>query len=499
MLSLPAAEVPPLAAAIHSVQAAEMAALIQLGMNSSSTATAAAAVSILPGVLPHLPADAVLELLLTAVARQSVNHAVQHLISAHPGIGAFQQLTQEHVLAVLQRVTAVSSQEPDDADSILWDLGTEVAGLPAARQLSAEAVAGLLHMAVAADCRTDCFISIKQLNAWQDISTEQLTDLLTAAFGNKRTSGHSIFHLKCMPAFKQLEPAAVASIITDALTAAAAAVAGDNQGHTWRLYSLCIDILREDSVAGRDKEAVMQWLLPALTTALQLKMHYWASELLTEAVDKHGLLGTEEVVVLLQATLQLDRTGQVFDSTTRATKALNSLGAVQLVQLLRCSSMLTPGYHAKCARGALTRSKGWSSVSAHDKLVELLPVLLPWLSADDCKQRLEAAKLTALQTAVLAAAASKLWQQDKPGVPAKTWCGCLAKLQAGKAVQRCAMARYRACAAWQLRKVLLPVPTLPLADRAFAASAALAACIAKCIGIWLVLSALTVILGAVFA
>lgn len=74
--------------------------------------------------------------------------------------------------------------------------------------------------------------------------------------------------------------------------------------------------------------------------------------------------------------------------------------------------------------------------------------------AVECKQRLQAATLTAEKAAALAEAASGLWAARWRS--SVTGCRCLEKLQAGSQVRRCTKSGSCACAALQLSDLLLP-------------------------------------------
>jgi hypothetical protein len=130
------------------LQADNMVAIIQLGINSSSAATAAAAARILPQ-LPDLPADAVAELLLTAIARQPVNSALKPLVAAHFGGWQVRQLTGEQLLVVLKQVAAACTQVSDGTRDALNRLCYMIRTLPAAYAMSKHTLAGLLHTTIA--------------------------------------------------------------------------------------------------------------------------------------------------------------------------------------------------------------------------------------------------------------------------------------------------------------------------------------------------------------
>jgi hypothetical protein len=163
-----------------------------------------------------------------------------------------------------------------------------------------------------------------------------------------------------------------------------------------------------------------------------------------------GVLGTEEVLVLMQAALQVDHTAG-FLSHLFLAPAADHLCAKDMLQLGRpstsgSSTLGTP------ARRVIIHSKGWSSVSAEDKLA-LLPMLLLWLGVEFCRVRLQTVKLEAKMASSLAQTVCTLWGNYPVSA---SDCGCWAKLQAGKAVLCCADPWRSSCAAKQLSMVLLP-------------------------------------------
>jgi hypothetical protein len=317
---------------------------------------------------------------------------------------------------------------------------------------------------------------VELVPAFQEISTEQLVGLLRAALRPSAAFvGTAIHTLARIPAFKQLTTSEVASIMTDTIAEAAAsskketatsspsAVEKDVKWHMpfgmsaashaasqASVGTLCICILQAGSVAGRDNEAVMQWLLPAVTAALSTGMLNYACVMATLIGDD---IGTDDVMVLLQAALHMDQSGTVFDSFLNV-PAAQSLTAEQLMQLLRsCSECGTAGSTPPDAlvKQAIMSSRGWSSISAPEQLPQLLPALLPWLSAEQCTERLQALSLTAEETAELAKASCGLW-----GETTSVGCGCLAKLQGGVPVRHCPYRWRERCAAVQLSSLLLP-------------------------------------------
>jgi hypothetical protein len=249
----------------------------------------------------------------------------------------------------------------------------------------------------------------------------------------------------------------VTSIITNTITAATAAAAAAKEAGSSccmsNLHRLLSSLLYAEHVApaARDSDAVMHRLLPAMKVALQAGMHEEAGKLVKTA---GCCLSSSNLMVLLQAALQLDKKGRSVEQVLLSVPAADSLDAEHILQLLRCSSALLE----QDARRALKCSKAWSSIRAQDKLVELLPVLLPWLSMEECKQCLQAASLTAEKTAALAATASFIWAA-KPSALAD--CSCMSKLQAGSPVQRCTRPWTQTCAAVQLSEVLLPALSRP--------------------------------------
>jgi hypothetical protein len=100
--------------------------MVQLGMNSSNTATAEAAARMLLQ-LPGLTAAEVVELLHTAVARHAVNSALRHLCAATIKGWNPWQLSAEHALAVLQQAVALgAAQDSDAADAMFRELASSM-------------------------------------------------------------------------------------------------------------------------------------------------------------------------------------------------------------------------------------------------------------------------------------------------------------------------------------------------------------------------------------
>ena len=103
-------------------------------------------------------------------------------------------------------------------------------------------------------------------------------------------------------------------------------------------------------------------------------------------------------------------------------------------------------------------------------MATLRPMMMPWLGSDECKQRLQAARLTAEKAAGLAEAVSRFWAAEQPDYLAH--CSCLAPLQAGSHVRRCRESRSYTCAAVQLNNFLLPASPSPEAQQHAACSTA---------------------------
>jgi hypothetical protein len=461
----------------HAVQAAEMVATIQLGINSSRTSTAAAAASILPQ-LPNLPADAVAELLLTAIARQPVNSALEQLLAAGRDGWNLRQLTVEQLLAVMQQVAATSTRASATSRTALQSLGWMITVLPAAYQISAETMAGLLHTMIEADSPDSCYIWMSWLPTYADIDTEQLARLLQLALGRLATSSHpALYFMTKLPAFQHLTTAQVASIVQVAVAAAAAAAAAaakkvptpspaaeggsDAASNTASLHMLCASIVQADAVAGRGTAAVKQWLLPAVKAALSAGLPEHARVMV---LSTQGVLGTDEVMVLMQGALQAGHTGALLSGLFQV-PAADSLHAKDVLQLLRSvpagsSKLGTSAYFR--TRRAILRSKAWSRVSAEDKLCVLLPMLLPWLGYEYCRNRLQTVEVAADMTAKLAEEVCGMWAWNtSPWVPMPIACGshmhggCWTQLRAGRPVLCCDDLYSSSCAAMHLSMVLL--------------------------------------------
>uniref|UniRef100_A0A383V8X7 Uncharacterized protein n=1 Tax=Tetradesmus obliquus TaxID=3088 RepID=A0A383V8X7_TETOB len=345
---------------------AAMATLPQLGFNGSNTATAAAAASTLQH-LPGLPAAEVVELLYTAIAQNAVNNALEHLSAAMQCVRQPWQLSGEQLLPALQHVVALRVQPLRYEESLFHHLDGLRRVLPF-NNISADDVAGMLHMTLEAGSNPNCLRWLRFFPNFPDIAAQQLTGLIQTALTSD-DSCPTLCMLRRVEAFDQLDTAAVTAILTSTINAAAAAAKADGKWTKTDFYSLCYQMELEKIAATQSGDAILQWLLPSLTAALQA--------------------GMREDACLL-ATLQLDDTGTVFIQAVRLDPGYlkDSFDAEQVLQLLRCTT---------------------HSINAHDKMAELLPVLLPWLGAVECKQRLQAATLTAEKAAALAEAASGLW------------------------------------------------------------------------------------------
>jgi hypothetical protein len=214
------------------------------------------------------------------------------------------------------------------------------------------------------------------------INTEQLAGLLRAALVRLSTSSHPAIHyLTQLPAFQQLTTAQVKNVILAAIAAvpvkrsatpALPAGEGDVEWHmphvtsaasnVASLQNLCSSILRKDTVAGRGTAAVMQRLLPAVTAALSAGLPEYARLMVFDAA---GVLGTDEVLVLMQAALQAAHTGVLLSQLFRV-PAADSLHAKDVLQLLRS---IPAGSSTLCtfAQGAIVYSKACISASAEYK------------------------------------------------------------------------------------------------------------------------------------
>lgn len=372
-----------------------MATLPQLGFNGSNTATAAAAASTLQH-LPGLPAAEVVELLYTAIARNAVNNALEHLSAAMQCVRQPWQLSGEQLLPVLQHVVALRVQPLRYEESLFHHLDGLRRVLPF-NNISADDVAGMLHMTLEAGSNPNCLRWLRFFPSFPDIAAQQLTGLIQAALTSD-DSCPALCMLRRVEAFDQLDTAAVTAILTSTINAAAAAAKADGKWTKTDFYSLCYQMELEKIAATQSGDAILQWLLPSLTAALQAGMREDACLLVSAARDffskdesvAEQRFSTENFMTLLQATLQLDDTGTVFIQAVRLDPGYlkDSFDAEQVLQLLRCTGPLLE----QASRHTLVSSKGWSSINAHDKMAELLPVLLPWLgqlsASSGCRRRL---------------------------------------------------------------------------------------------------------------
>lgn len=211
--------------------------------------------------------------------------------------------------------------------------------------------------------------------SFQDICGEQLDGLLRAALFAPEKRTVALEMLASAPAFEQLDSAALTSILTSSFTGAAiAAEAGSMKDN---LSELCKHMFCRGHTmpATSSSDAISGWLLPALTAALQAGMHAEADALLRGV--RRCVFNADQLMTLLQASLKMDETGRVYRTLLGMLpdNYKDWINAERTSQLLQCvSPLLIP-----VVKLTLTASKGWSSISAHDKLAKLLPLLLPWL------------------------------------------------------------------------------------------------------------------------
>jgi hypothetical protein len=432
------------------VQNADLVNLIQLGINSSSTRAPAAAARVLRRLpLADMPGGALAELLQTALARHAVNGALKHVAAAASDVWLHEPwtsvLTDEQLLPVLQQAVKLGGpawKVSNVEESVFFHLHTLTGALSASSTISAATVVSSMHAAMDANSPYECFLWLKGFPAFSFISKQQLVDLLEGALelmSSRSWDGiQSVINIILeIPAIQQLESAAVTTILQStssagATTAVAAPAGADRSYHLHRLrcellHAVCNALYRQHALAVLDVNAVMQWLQPALAAAVQAGLYQEAGTLVAEAGSR---LSASDFMVLLQETLQSDHTGTTCREAIRSALCMSSPGTEHVSQLLRCASSL----HGLEARLGLVHSFSWKEMKAQDRLVALLPVLLPWLSVEECKQCLQAANLTAEKEASLAVSADQLWIRE---ALEHSGCNCLAKLQAGSQVQSC--------------------------------------------------------------
>lgn len=427
---------------MHVLQSIDVPTLIKLGFNSSNAATVAAAASMLQQ-LPGLAAAEIAELLYTAVVRHEANHALDFLREATTYRWRPVQLSAEELLPVMQQAVSLGVQTSESAESMFRSLASLHRVLPAGR-FPAGAVASLSQMALEVGSHSRCFDWLESFPAFSNISAQQLMDLLKAVLLASESNYRALHALSHIQAFRNVDAAAATALFTSTLTKEAAAAQAEQK---WpHLSLLCKSILHPGVAAARDSEEIMRWLLPALAAAVQAGMRDEARPLVWGVKN---VFSTDKVTVLLQAALQLDETGAILDIALGPLSGYASLEAGQILQLLCCATPLLD----HDVRRTLVYSKGWSCISAEDKLVHVLPLLLPRLDAD--KQRLQAASLTADTAATLADTASRLWSAEPDSCLAG--CSCMAKLQAGSQVWRCTKSYFLTCEATQFSEVLLPL------------------------------------------
>ncbi|KAF6261132.1 hypothetical protein COO60DRAFT_1637033 [Scenedesmus sp. NREL 46B-D3] len=250
--------------------------------------------------------------------------------------------------------------------------------------------------------------SLVGLPACSSISPEQLAGLITAAPESAGSVG--LDALGRLPAIRQLSSAAVTSVMTSVIEAAV------QPGSKWGAEKLAWllsynGIFADGSVAARDGEAIAQWLPPVLKAALQKGEHAFADHLMwcidLSVVSAAGLL------TLLETALQHEGAGNVSDQLMYRTRysvtaALRSFGRVLH------EARLYPAGSDK-AQCLLEWGIWWISINRRDKLAGLLHTIVPWLSAQQCEHRLDAAGLTAAQVTALAQGALVLWLGEVPG------------------------------------------------------------------------------------
>jgi hypothetical protein len=266
----------------------------------------------------------------------------------------------------MQQAIAVSTQTLLDADTI-EDMFTNlqfISQWPVASQMSADTITAVLHLAIEAGSPACCETWLMLLPAYEQIDTEQLMGLLRAVLGSLAQSGRCAIPLLAdAPAFKQLTTAQAASLMTAAVEAAAATRAAAGQGR--RLFaaitankaptdlgSLCIRFMQADTLAGRDKAAVIQWLLPAVTAALSAGMP-------VEACNMVAFTKGAQTKSCCCCRRRCQRTRMIccFSYMFEAVPAAQNIGANQLLQLLQTCTAGNSSL-GMSAKRAIMHSKG---------------------------------------------------------------------------------------------------------------------------------------------
>jgi hypothetical protein len=332
--------------------------LLHLALNSSHPPAAAAGVTLLqrwPQQLDNLPADEALALLQTAVERHSTSRPpaltqTVILLEDYPDIPVVQMLpVLLRALELDARVPpAAADEEPDPYQPHLrlWQL----ISLPVFEQLSPDAAAGLLETAIKAGDRRSVLLLWSSMQAVQAVSPAGLSDLLQAAAA--AGDAYSLRLLARLPAFHELQPAALAAAMMPAVKAG---------------FETCVIILQESSAAAQLAAGECELLMDLLFAAVHADKPSMLPVLLELSPTRINL---KRLMLLLQAALQYCPAG--FMCLYQLPAAAN-IQAKQLGQLLRWAARW---FRHGIVYEVLNWHRAWSKVSPEDKLVGLLQLAL---------------------------------------------------------------------------------------------------------------------------
>jgi hypothetical protein len=337
----------------------EVFGLLHLAINSSNPAAAAAGVTLLqrwPQQLEELPDYEALALLQTAVERHSPSRP-QALTQAVILLEDYPDIPVVQMLPVLLRALELDARAPQaaaeeaDLDPYqphlrLWQMSP----LPVFEQLSPDAAAGLLETAIKAGDRRSVLLMWSSMPAVQAVSPASLSNLLQAA----ATAGdaHSLRLLARLPAFQELQPAALAAAMMPAVKSG---------------FEIGVIILQESRAVAQLAAGECELLMELLFAALHADQPGILPVLLEPFPAR---INHKRLMLLLHAALQFCPVG--FTSLYQLPAAAN-IQAKQLGQLLQCAARW---FRHGIVYEVLNWHRAWSKVSPEDKLVGLLQLAL---------------------------------------------------------------------------------------------------------------------------
>jgi hypothetical protein len=264
--------------------------------------------------------------------------------------GNFSQLTEDEALPLMRQVLLEHSRVPEKMNrQQQHPLRLLLNSLPAVSDLSVVAFADLLPRAIEL-CDRAVVAGLSREPRFRQLSKETLTAIFSAA----ATAGHNrglLVLASCAPS-GHLSSDMLAALLGS--IRAAAPVHEDEGAYTKRVVQLCSSWLADPRIE-HDSTSICKWLMPVLVEALQAGQHSKLRRLLKLQGVK-GAISTQ-LPVLLKAAEQHS-----------------------------CTAGAAPG-HLHCSAGCSTQAVVsllmqcgiWRSSNAEDRLLGLLPLLLPSL------------------------------------------------------------------------------------------------------------------------